>query len=150
MEVHHSVASSDAWPTSATAQMPVVNYLALEDGPPHLVSGVCLTCEALYFDRRNACARCFGTEFGFRPLQNTGTVTAFTIVQRAAPGMRAPYMSVIVDLDGGGVVKANFLGEPAADAISAGTRVVLDTFVAKVDDNGVEAIAFGYRMEDAA
>lgn len=149
MEVQETAASGDGAPPIAT-RMPVVDYLALEDGPAHLVSRECTGCGALYFDRRNACARCFGTEFGSRALANTGTVVAFTIVQRAAPGMRAPYMSVIVDLDGGGIVKANFLGDPTPESVPAGTRVVLDTFVAKVDDNGVEAIAFGYRTEDAA
>ena len=42
-------------------------------------------------------------------LANEGTVRTFTIVHRAAPGVPTPYVSVVVDLDGGGVVKANLL-----------------------------------------
>lgn len=125
-------------------QIPVVDYLVLD--PPHLEAHECRACAALFFDRRNACARCGGTEFGRRALANEGEVRAFTIVHRAAPSVPAPYTSVVVDLDGGGVVKANLLGVTDPEQISPRLPVALDTFVAGVDDNGVEAIGFGYRV----
>ena len=64
---------------------------------------------ALYFDRRNADAKGGGTEFRRRRLGSTGKVRSFTIVHRAVPGVPTPYVSAIVDLDGGGVVKTNLL-----------------------------------------
>lgn len=126
-----------------TARIPAVDYLALEP-EPHLVARVCTGCAAQYFDRRNACAHCFGTEFAARPLATDGTVRAFTIVHRAAPGLPAPYTSVVVDLDGGGSVKANLLGISDPDVVMANRKVRLTTFVAGVDDDGVEAVAFGF------
>ena len=35
-------------------QVPIVDYLVLDDGAPHLVANRCDNCGALYFDRRNA------------------------------------------------------------------------------------------------
>ncbi len=121
-------------------QIPVVDYLVLGERP-HLLSQVCSRCAALYFDRRNACAKCFGAEFTTRVLANEGTLRAFTVVYR----VKRPYVSVIVDLDGGGVVKANLLGVINPEQITAGMPVVLDTYVAGTDDEGTEAVAFGYR-----
>jgi uncharacterized OB-fold protein len=131
-------------------QIPIVEYLVLTD-EPHLRSHECEKCGALYFDRRNACARCGSTEFGARPLANTGTVRAFTIVRRAARSIPTPYLSAIIDLDGGGVVKANLVGiEPDAAAITPRLPVELTTWVAGVDDDGTEAIAFGYARTGAS
>jgi uncharacterized OB-fold protein len=123
----------------------MVDYLVLADGGPHLVAQACSSCQALYFDRRNACASCGGTEFGTRRLQNEGTVRAFTIVHRASPGVPAPYVSAVVDLDEGGVVKANLVDiEPSPEKVKLGMRVRMTTFPAGTDDDGTEAIAFGY------
>jgi uncharacterized protein len=121
-------------------QVPVVDYLQLGD-PPRLVAHACAACGALYFDRRNACARCFGTDFGPAVLSSTGRVRGFTIVSRA----KRPFTSVVVDLDGGGVVKANLLGVDDAAQITPRMAVTLDTYVAGTDDDGTEAIAFGFR-----
>lgn len=125
-------------------QIPVVDYLVLGD-PAHLEAHECASCSALYFDRRNACARCGGVEFGRTALSNDGWVRAFTIVHRAAPSVPVPYASVVVDLDGGGTVKANLLGVTDPAEITPRMPVSLTTFVAGTDDDGVEAIAFGYR-----
>jgi uncharacterized OB-fold protein len=125
--------------------MPMVGYLVLDDGAPHLLSHECTSCGALYFDRRNACAKCGGRDFGPRKLANDGVVRAFTIVHRAAPGVPTPYVSAVVDLDGGGTVKGNIVGiEPDPANVSLGMPVRLTTFVAGTDDEGTEAIAFGY------
>jgi uncharacterized OB-fold protein len=127
-------------------QMPMVDYLVLDDGEPHLVAHDCTACGALFFDRRNACASCGGRSFGRRRLGNDGVVRSFTIVHRAAPGVPSPFVSAVVDLDGGGKVKANVVEvEAAPDNVKLGMPVTLTTYVAGTDDNGTEAIAFGYR-----
>jgi uncharacterized OB-fold protein len=126
-------------------QVPIVDYLVLDDGAPHLVANRCDTCGALYFDRRNACAKCSGRSFTKERLADDGKVRSFTIVHRAAPGVPTPYVSAIVDLSGGGVVKANVLNvEPTPDHVRFGMDVRLTTTVAGVDDEGTEAVQFGY------
>jgi uncharacterized OB-fold protein len=128
-----------------SGRIPAVDYLVLEP-EPHLVARFCTSCGAEYFDRRNACARCFHSEFEQRSLATEGTITAFTIVHRAAPGLPAPYTSVVVDLDGGGSIKANLLGCTDPAAIIGSTKVRLTTFVAGKDDDDVEAIAFAFEQ----
>src|SRR5215813_5774057 len=126
-------------------QVPIVDYLVLDDGAPHLVANRCDNCGALYFDRRNACAKCSGRSFSKQRLADDGTVRSFTIVHRAAPGVPTPYVSAVVDLDGGGSVKSNVVNtDPDPDHVSLGMPVRLTTFTAATDDDGTEAIAFGF------
>jgi uncharacterized protein len=127
-----------------TNQIPIVDYLVLGDSP-HLRAHGCDACDALYFDRRNACARCSGRAFTSRELSNSGQVRAFTVVHRAAPSIPTPYTSVVVDLDGGGSVKANLLDTTDPAEITPDLRVALTTFVVGTDDDGTEAVGFGYR-----
>lgn len=125
-------------------QIPMVDYLVL-DGEPHLAAHECKECGALYYDRRNGCAHCGGAEFGRRDLATTGVVRSFAIIHQASPGVTVPYVSSVVDLDGGGSVKANVLNvAPEPDNFSLGMKVKLTTFVAGTDDDGTEAIAFGF------
>lgn len=126
-------------------QVPIVDYLVLDDGPPHLVANESTESGALYLDRRNADAKSGRPGFRRRRLERTGTVRTFTIVHRAAPGVSTPYASVVVDLDGGGVVKGNLLNtEPDPEHLRTGLRVQLTTYVAGVDDEGTEAVAFAF------
>jgi uncharacterized OB-fold protein len=127
-------------------QIPVVDYLVLDDGPAHLVGRRCTKCNAQYFDRRNACASCEGTEFTQVPLSRTGKVRSFTIVHRAAPGVPTPYVSALIDLDdGGGTVKTNIVNtDPTPEKVTLGMPVRLATFVADTDSRGTEAVAFGF------
>lgn len=126
-------------------QIPYVGYLVLGDRP-HLVAQECTNCGALYLDRRNACANCGQRGFRDRELSNDGTVRAFTVVYRSTPQVAVPYISAVVDTDGGGTVKANIVGtEPDPAQVRGGMRVTLTTFPAGTDTAGTEAIAFGYR-----
>jgi uncharacterized OB-fold protein len=125
-------------------RIPVVDYLVLE-GEPHLVAQACTSCGALFFDRRNACARCGAVEFERKALATTGTVRSFTVVHRAAPNVAVPYVSSVIELDGGGVVKANIVDAGAeAEKFQLGMPVRLTTFPCGLDDEGTEAVAFGF------
>jgi uncharacterized OB-fold protein len=134
------------------AVVPYVEYLVLGDYPkdePYLVANRCTSCQALFLDRRNACARCGARVFEAVPLARTGVIRAFTIVHRAMPDVKVPYISVIVDLDGGGTVKGNLVGvatEPGA--VPMGGPVRLTTQSAGRDSAGTEAIAFAFTMAD--
>jgi len=126
-------------------QIPMVEYLVLDEGEPHLMANVCASCGAQYLDRRNACAKCGGTDFDRQSLANEGVVRTFSIVHRAAKGVPAPYVSAVVDLDGGGQVKSNIVGcDPTPEAVKLGMRVRLTTYTAATDDRGTDAVAFGY------
>src|SRR3981081_2947814 len=104
------------------SQVPLVDYLVL-GAEPHLVANECTECSALYFDRRNACANCEGTQFKKVDVPTTGTVRAFTIVSFAAPGIPVPFVSAVIDCDGTSV-RANLVNvDPDADHVNTGMAV---------------------------
>ena len=126
-----------------TSQVPLVDYLALGDHP-HLVAHQCTTCAARYFDRRNACANCGGTEFGTADITTDGVVRSFTIVTFAAPGVPVPFVAAIVDC-GGTSVRGNLINvEPSPEHVTLGMKVRLATYSLGVGDNDTEAIGFGF------
>lgn len=124
-------------------QVPVVDYLVLDD-PPHLKAHECTSCGARYFDRRNACAHCFGSEFRDVTVATAGEVKAFTIVNVAAPGIDVPFVSAIIDCDGTSV-RANIINTtPDPDHVRLGMNVRLATYSLGRDENGTEAVGFGF------
>ena len=126
-------------------QVPIVDYLVIDDGAPHLAAWESVDSGALYFDRRNADANSGGTEFRRKNLATTGKVRSFTIVHRTVPGVPAPYVSALVDLDGGGTVKTNLSNiPPDPEHVKLGMSVRMTTFPAGTDDDGTEAIAFAF------
>ena len=125
------------------AQVPLVDYLVLEP-EPHLVAHECTSCGARFFDRRNACASCFGTEFRTADVATAGEVRAFTIVSLAAPGIPVPFVAGVVDCDGTSV-RTNIINvEPDPEHVHTGMKVKLATYSLGTDENGTEAIGFGY------
>jgi uncharacterized protein len=123
--------------------VPLVSYLAL-DPAPHLVAQECTACGARYFDRRNACAACPGREFRTAAIATEGTVRTFTIVHLAAPGVRVPFVAAVVDC-GGTRVRANLINVPADPArVRVGMPVRLAVYSLGPDDQGAEALGFGF------
>jgi len=128
-------------------QIPLVDYLVLGDRP-HLVAHECTSCGARYFDRRNACASC-GLD-GFAPVDiaTDGEVRAFTIVAFAAPGIPTPFVAALVDC-GGTSVRANLINVPPdPEHVSLGMQVRLATEVVGTDDEGTDAIGFGFEPRE--
>ena len=128
----------------ATARVPLVDYLCLEP-EPHLVTQECTACGARFFDRRNACARCGLTDFAPVAVEGSGELRAFTIVHRAAPGIPVPFVSAIVRVDDGTWVRSNVVNcDPTPEAVQLGMRLRLTTYPIGADDDGTEAVAFGF------
>jgi len=125
------------------SQVPLVDYLVLGD-TPHLVAHECTSCGARYFDRRNACANCFATEFRDVDVPTDGELKAFTIVSMAAPGIPVPFVAGIVDCDGTSV-RANIVNTPPdPEHVTLGMKVRLTTVPVGTDSEGTEAVGFGF------
>ena len=126
----------------------MVDYLRLDDEPV-LVAQECAACGARYFDRRVGCASCSGTEFQPAEVDRTGEVVSFSIVAFAAPGVDVPFVPAVVDC-GGTSVRGNIINvDPSPDHVRLGMPVRLATYVAGVDDEGTEAIGYGFEpVED--
>jgi uncharacterized protein len=126
-----------------TEQISLVDYLVLGD-EPHLVAHECTACGARFFDRRNACAECSGTEFRSVDIPTEGELRTFTIVAFAAPGIPVPFVAGVVDC-GGTSVRANIVDiEPDAEHVQLGMKVKLKTFPIGTDTAGTEAIGFAF------
>ena len=126
-----------------TTAIPLVSYLRLEPSP-HLVANECTSCGARFFDRRNACASCFATSFREVDVPTEGIVRSFTIVAMAAPGVPVPFVAAIVDC-GGTSVRGNVINtDPTPEKVTLGMKVRLATYSLGTDDDGVEAIGFGF------
>lgn len=124
-------------------QIPFVDYLEIGD-EPHLVANECTSCGARFFDRRNACGQCSGTEFKRARVATEGELRTFTIVAFAAPGIPVPFVSGVVDCDGTSV-RGNIVNVPAdPEHVKLGMKVRLTTYPVGADAEGVEAINFGF------
>jgi uncharacterized OB-fold protein len=124
-------------------QIPFVDYLVLGDDP-HLVAHTCTECGAHFFDRRNACASCGANSFRDERVSTTGEVRAFTIVAFAAPGVPVPFVAAVVDCDGTSV-RGNVINvEPDPEHVTLGMKVRLATYSLGTDENGTEAVGFGF------
>ena len=121
-------------------QVPFVDYLVLDE-KPHLCANECRGCQSRFFDRRNACASCFGSEFKKVKVATTGEITSFTIVEMGP----VPYVSAIVDCEGT-PVRCTLVGvEPTPEEVQLGMKVELTTYSMGTDTEGTEAIAFGFK-----
>jgi len=97
-------------PSVVPRPLPVVPFLKIPDaGEPFLEGCVCTRCQATFLAPRIACGKCGARELTTKKLANEGTLYAYSIVHRSFPGVEVPYISAIVDLDGGGSVKGNLI-----------------------------------------
>ena len=135
--------------SAAKGPLPIVPFLKLPpQGEPHLEGTQCGACQAVFLGPREVCARC-GARDGLRakPLANHGTLYVYTIVHRSFPGVPVPYVSAIVDLEGGGTVKGNLIGvEPSPEKIRMGMPVEVVYQVAPTKDReGNEYLCYFFR-----
>ena len=106
--------------------LPVVDFLKIPDsGDPYLEGHKCNQCDAIFLGERSICSKC-GSRDGLQAtrLSNQGNLYVYSIVHRSFPGIEVPYVSAIVDLDGGGTVKGNLINvEPDPEKIEFGMPV---------------------------
>jgi uncharacterized protein len=132
--------------------VPVVNYFVPEGKSPHLLAWVCDACGARYLERRNGCGRCAGRAFTRQQVSGSGTVKTYTVVWRNAPSVATPFVSCVVDLGDGLVVKSNLVGiDPAAvDPGVLGKPVELVASNLGTDADGTVARTFAFTLVNGA
>lgn len=136
--------SEESSESEGSRRVPIVDYLRL-GARPYLRARQCTNCGARYFDRRNACANCGGTDMAYVRIRNQGVLKSFTIVHRAAPGIAVPFVSALVETADGTTVRSNLVNcDPDPEAVRLGMKVRLVTYPIGADDDGTEAVAFGY------
>ena len=130
--------------------LPVVEYLKLrEDGDPYLEGHKCGECNSIFLGEREVCSNC--TARGkIEPvkLSNKGKLYSYSITFRSFPGIDVPYISAIVDLDGGGTVKGNLIDcEPDPEKIEFDmpVEVVFDDALGRKDSEGNSYISYFFK-----
>ena len=106
--------------------LPVVPFMKVPaDGGPYLEGSVCTRCNAVFLGQRSVCSKCGSRDrLETKRLTNRGTLYAYSIVHRSFPGVAVPFVSAVVDLEGGGSIKGNLIGvEPDPDKIAFGMPV---------------------------
>ena len=122
---------------AASGPLPVVPFLKIPDsGDPYLEGQQCKSCDAIFLGERETCARC-GKSDGFyaKKLSDKGELYVYSIVHRSFPGIDVPYVSAIVDLEGGGTIKGNLINiDPDPEKVKMGMPVEVVYKIAPTKD----------------
>jgi len=136
--------------TSTKKPLPVVDFLKLpESGDPYLEGHKCQSCGAIFLGERAICSKCgMRNQMKAVRLANTGTLYVYSIVHRSFPGIEVPYVSAIVDLDGGGTVKGNLINvEPNPEKVRLGmpVEVVYKDALGRKDREGNSYLSYFFQ-----
>lgn len=131
----------------AKGPLPVVPFLKIpESGEPYLEGNRCDGCGAVFLGERSTCSKC-GARDRLKPfrLSDRGTLYVYSIVHRSFPGVQVPYVSAIVDLEGGGTVKGNLINagsDPAKIKMGMPVRVVFQDALGRKDREGNSYLSY--------
>lgn len=130
--------------------LPVVSWLkdAASDDP-YLEGQKCGGCGAIFLGERENCSSC-GARGQLAPtrLASTGKLYSFSIVHRSFPGIEVPYISAIVDLDGGGTIKGNLIDiepDPANIKFDMPVDIVFADALGRKDRDGNSYISYFFK-----
>jgi uncharacterized OB-fold protein len=130
--------------------LPVVEWLKLpEGGEPYLEGHKCGACGSIFLGERSVCSKCGARgQMKATKLANRGKLYVYSIVHRSFPGVEVPYVSAIVDLDGGGTVKGNLIGvDPDPEKIRFGmpVQVVYKDALGRKDREGNSYVSYFFQ-----
>jgi len=136
--------------TPAAGPLPVVDFLKIpENGDPYLEGYRCKKCSAMFLGARETCAKCAARgEIEPVKLSNKGELYSFSIVYRSFPGIDTPYVSAIVDLEGGGTVKGNLVdieADPKNIQFGMPVEVVYRDALGRKDKEGNSYLSYFFK-----
>ncbi len=132
-----------------------VAHIALRidaDGAAWIEAFRCGECGAVVPESSMACRRCDTRTppSPFRAAEN-GRLYTWSIIERSYPGVAVPFVSAIVDLDGGPTLKGTLRGVATADLVSGlPVRVRFDDAGGAVSAEGVPFIGFHFELAEGA
>ncbi|KCZ94238.1 Zn-ribbon domain-containing OB-fold protein [Hyphomonas johnsonii] len=122
------------------ADQPVAPHTVISTGgEPYLVGSHCSACGETHLGAFENCPACTARgQMDEVRLSNQGTLYNYTIVYRSLPGVTVPFISAVVDLDGGGTIRGNLL-EVEPDP----SKIAFDMPVKVVFRSAADAVAGG-------
>ena len=134
--------------TDTSLPIPAFSFIKLDkSGKPGLVAQRCTACGAAYADsERVACGKCGARADKLETFTPSleGTLHSAVIVKRGFPGVDVPFISAVVDLDGGPTVKGTLRNtgfEPENIAQGIRVKVCFDDALGRKDKQGNSFIA---------
>ncbi len=130
--------------------LPVVSYLKMpEGGDPYIEGHRCDQCGAVFLGARQHCSKC-GARDSMTAIQlsKRGSLYSYSIVHRSFPGIDVPYVSAIVDLEGGGTIKGNLIGieaDPEKISFDMPVEVVFDDALGRKDADGNSYLSYFFK-----
>lgn len=116
-----------------------------DDGTPYLAASRCQACSEIFVGERQICAKCCarGQMTPVR-LSETGKLYAYTVVHRSFPGVKTPFIDVVVDLDDGAHLKGTLTDiDPSLDGVQFDMRVkIAYREVVPVNSNGQAYLSY--------
>ena len=134
---------------TASGPLPVVSFLKIPvKGDPYPEGHKCGSCGSIFLGVRSVCSSCAARD-QMKPTQlsNRGTLYVYSIVHRSFPGVDVPYVSAVVDLEGGGTVKGNLVHiDPDPEKIRMGMPVeVIYQIAPRKDRDGNEYLTYYFQ-----
>ncbi|MDP3750028.1 MAG: Zn-ribbon domain-containing OB-fold protein [Phenylobacterium sp.] len=122
------------------------------DGRPYLSGSKCGACGEVYVGERSTCARCAARGvMETVELSTKGKLYNFTVVHRSFPGVVTPFVSAIVELEGGGSLKGNLIDvEPDPKTLKFDMPVdVVFADAGKADRQGGRYLTYFFKPQNA-
>jgi uncharacterized OB-fold protein len=135
---------------AAKKPLPVTDFVKIPDaGDPYLEGHKCKQCSAVFLGERVHCSKCGARDsMEATRLSNKGSLYVFSIVHRSFPGVQVPYVSAVVDLEGGGTVKGNLVNvEPTPEKIKLGmpVEVIFQDALGRKDREGNSYLSYFFQ-----
>lgn len=133
-----------------TGPLPVVPWLkGADSNDPYLEGHKCGECGAVFLGERDTCSKCGARDkMELTRLSTKGKLYSYSIVFRSFPGIDVPYISAIVDLEGGGTLKGNLIDiEPDPDNLSFDmpVEVVFEDALGRKDKDGNSYLSYFFK-----
>ena len=126
--------------------LPATEYIRESNGEFYLSGLQCKNCKSIFIGERSSCGKCFSNNALMEiKLGNTGRLYSYSIVHRSFPGVDVPYISAIVDLDGGGTIKGNLVGieaNPDNIEFDMQLRVIFKDALGRKDKEGNSYVSY--------
>ena len=130
-------------------QIPLVDYLVLDEDHPHLVAQECVNCGVQVLRPTQRVCQVLCHRIRDRPDRDRGHGARVHHCAFAAPGIPTPFVAAVVDC-GGTQVRANLINvEPDPEHVFDGMKVRLATHSIGTDSAGTEAVGFGFEPVSA-
>lgn len=132
------------------ARLPIVPFLKIPDdgAPPYLAGSRCEECQAVFAGERTTCSKC-GSRDRMQSIRlgERGELYVYSITYRSFPGVETPFVSAVVDLEGGGTLKGTLKNvEPDPEKIPMGMPVeVIYEVAPRKDREGNEYLTYYFQ-----